>query len=41
MTYDNWNKWENGFKHTEVNIKLPKFKMEYEDELNKNFNNIL
>ncbi|MFL0269953.1 serpin family protein [Candidatus Clostridium radicumherbarum] len=35
MTYDNWNNWENDFKHTKVNINLPKFKIEYEDELNQ------
>ncbi|MFL0269954.1 serpin family protein [Candidatus Clostridium radicumherbarum] len=35
MTYDNWEKWTNDFKRVEANIKLPKFKIEYEDELNK------
>jgi serpin B len=35
MTYDNWEKWTNDFKRAEVNIKLPKIKIEYEDELNK------
>lgn len=35
MNYDNWNKGLKDFKPQEVNIKLPKFKMEYEDELNK------
>ncbi|MFL0247739.1 serpin family protein [Candidatus Clostridium stratigraminis] len=35
MTYDNWEKWTNDFKRAEVDIKLPKFKIEYEDELNK------
>lgn len=34
MTYDNWEKWTNDFKRAEVDIKLPKFKIEYEDELN-------
>lgn len=35
MNYDNWNKWLKDFKPAEVNVKLPKFEMEYEDELNK------
>jgi serine protease inhibitor len=35
MNYDNWDKWLKDFKSAKVNVKLPKFKMEYEDELNK------
>lgn len=34
MNYDNWNKFLTDFKPAEVNIKLPKFKLEYENDLN-------
>lgn len=34
MTYDYWNSCLNEFKQSEVSIRLPKFKMDYESELN-------
>jgi serpin B len=34
MTMENWNKWINEFKKTQVQVSLPKFKIEFEEELN-------
>jgi serine protease inhibitor len=34
MTMENWNKWINEFKKTQVHVSLPKFKIEFEEELN-------
>jgi serine protease inhibitor len=34
MTMENWNKWVNEFKKTQVQVSLPKFKIEFEEELN-------
>jgi serine protease inhibitor len=34
MTLDKWNKWAGEFKKTQVQVSLPKFKIEFEEELN-------
>lgn len=34
FSYDNWKKYISSFKDTELIVKLPKFKVEYEQELN-------
>ncbi len=34
MNIDNWNKWISEFKKTQVNVSLPKFKIEFEEKLN-------
>jgi serpin B len=34
MTMENWSKWINEFKKTQVQVSLPKFKIEFEQELN-------
>jgi serine protease inhibitor len=34
MTLDNWNKWTGEFKKNQVQVSLPKFKIEFEQELN-------
>lgn len=33
LTYDNWKKWADGFKEKKGTLLLPKFKMEYENQL--------
>jgi serpin B len=34
MTSDNWSKWMNNFKESQVNVSLPRFKVEFEQKLN-------
>jgi serine protease inhibitor len=34
MNYDNWNQWMKGFEEKSVIVRMPKFKIEYEKELN-------
>jgi serine protease inhibitor len=34
MTMENWNMWINEFKKTQAQVSLPKFKIEFEEELN-------
>ena len=40
MTFDNWNKWMKSFNKKQVQVSIPKFKIEFEQKLNdmlKNF----
>lgn len=34
-SYDNWNKWQDEFQYRQGTIEMPRFKFEYELELNK------
>jgi len=34
LNAENWNKWINGLRETELEVKLPKFKLEYEKKFN-------
>jgi serine protease inhibitor len=35
MSFDNWNRWMNKFTRKEAQVHLPKFKIEFEAELNE------